>query len=45
MTQINSSMKQKQTHRYREQTRGCQGAGHRWGMDWEFEVNRCKHYV
>ena len=26
-TQINLSMKQKQTHRYREQTYGCQGVG------------------
>ena len=25
MTQINISMKQKQTHRYREQACGCQG--------------------
>ena len=25
MTQINISMKQKQTHKYREQTCGCQG--------------------
>ena len=27
MRQINISMKQKQTHRYREQTCGCQGGG------------------
>ena len=27
MTQINISMKQKQTHRYREQTCGCQRKG------------------
>ena len=26
-TQINLSMKQKQTHRYREQTYGCKGVG------------------
>ena len=26
-TQMNISMKQKQTHRYREQTCGCQGGG------------------
>ena len=31
-------MKEKQTHRYREQTCGCQGGG----MDWEFGVSRCK---
>ena len=29
MTQMNLSMKQKQTRRYREQTCGCQG----WGRD------------
>ena len=29
-TQINLSMKQKQTHRYREQTCGCQGEGEWW---------------
>ena len=27
MTQMNLSMKQKQTHRHREQTCGCQGGG------------------
>ena len=27
MTQINLSPKQKQTHRHREQTCGCQGGG------------------
>ena len=27
MTQMNISMKQKQTYRYREQTCGCQGGG------------------
>ena len=39
---MNLSMKQKQTHRYREQTCGCQGEGGRRGMDWEFGVSRCK---
>ena len=29
MAQMNLSMKQKQTHRHREQTCGCQGG---WGM-------------
>ena len=29
MAQTNLSAKQKQTHRYREQTCGCQGAGRR----------------
>ena len=32
MTQMNLSMKQKQTHRHREQTCGCQGGGE-WGRD------------
>ena len=41
MTQVNLSMKQKQTHRHREQTCGCQGGGWR-GMEWEFGVSRCK---
>ena len=27
MTQVNLSTKQKQTHRHREQTCGCQGGG------------------
>ena len=35
-------MKQKQTHRQREQTGACQGRGAGEGMDWEFGVNRCK---
>ena len=43
MTQMNLSMKQKQTHRHREQTCGCQG-GRRsgGGMDWEFGISRYK---
>ena len=40
MAQINLPIKQKQTQRHGEQTRGCQGAGS--GMDWEFSINRCK---
>ena len=40
MTQMNLSMKEKQSHRHREQTCGCQGEG--VGMDWKFEVSRCK---
>ena len=31
MTQMNLSMKQKQIHRHKEQTCGCQGGGE--GMD------------
>ena len=44
MAQMNLSTKQKQTHRHREQTCGCQGEGGRVrrGMDWEFGVGRCK---
>ena len=34
--------KQKQTHRHREQTCGCQGGGWWGGMDWEFGISRCK---
>ena len=38
---MNISTKQKQTHRHREQTCGCQGlAG--GGKDWEFEISRYK---
>ena len=41
MTQMNLSMKQKQTHEHREQACGCKERG--WErVDWEFEVNRCK---
>ena len=29
-------------HGLREETCGCQGGGRGSGMDWEFEVNRCK---
>jgi len=42
MAQMNLSTKQKQTHRHREQTCGCQGGGGRSGRDGEFGVNRCK---
>ena len=38
MTEINLSAKQKQTHRHREETRGCRGGG----MDWESGTSRCK---
>ena len=41
MTQMNLSMKQKQTHKYREQTCGCRNGG--WGgMNWESGISRCK---
>ena len=38
---MNLSTKQKQTHRYREQTCGCQG-GRRERDGLEFGVGRCK---
>ena len=46
-TQMNTSTKQKQTHRYREQAYGCQGRGCRGvdaggGKDREFGISRCK---
>ena len=37
---MNLSMKQKQTPRYREQTKGCQ-EGFGGGKDWECGINRC----
>ena len=41
MIQINISTKQKQTHRYKEQTCGCRsGVGRR--KDWEFGISRGK---
>ena len=39
MTQMNLLTKQKQTHRHRDQTCGCQG-GKSGGMDWEFGISR-----
>ena len=42
MTQMNLSTKQKQTHRHREQTCGCQGGVDGGGMDWKFEISRGK---
>ena len=42
MTQTNLSMKQKQTHRNREQTGGCRGEVCRGGMEWEFGTRRGK---
>ena len=35
-------MEQKQTHRHREQTCGCQWEGAGRGKDWEFGVSRRK---
>ena len=42
MTQMNLSPIQKQTHRHREQTCGCQGRQAMRGMNWEFGVSRYK---
>ena len=45
---MNLSTKQKQTHRHREQTCGCQerGVGGVWGgMEWEVGVSRCKLFI
>ena len=42
MAQMNLSTKQKQTHKHREQTYGCQEGGGGSGMDWAFGVSRCK---
>ena len=42
MAQMQLSTEQKQTHGHREQTCGCQQGGEGSGVDWEFEVNRCK---
>ena len=39
---MNLSTKQKQTHRHREQTCGCQRGAGRGGKDWEFGMNRGK---
>ena len=39
---MNLSTKHKQTHRHRDQTVVDKGEGVRGGMDWEFEMNRCK---
>ena len=43
MIQINLYTKQKQTHRHRKQTYGCQwGKGGEGGINWEHGVNRYK---
>ena len=42
MAQMNLSTKQKQTHRHKEQTCGCQGGGGGRRMDREFGVSRRK---
>ena len=42
ITQMSLFMKQKQTHRHREQNCGCKGGRSGGWMDWEFGVSRCK---
>ena len=39
---MNLSMKQKQTHRHREQTNGCRAGGVRGSKDWEFAISSYK---
>ena len=39
---MNIPTKEKQTHRHRKQTYGCQGGEGRRGVDWEFGISRCK---
>ena len=39
---MNSPMKEKQTHRHKIQTCGCQGGGGRRRTDWECRVSRYK---
>ena len=43
MVHLNLSTKQKQIHRHREETCGCQGRGRLGGgKNWKFGVSRCK---
>ena len=39
---IQKKKKRKLAHQYREQTCGCQEDKGRGGMDWDFEISRCK---
>ena len=39
---MNIYMKQKQTHRHKEPTCGCQGGGWGRGKDGELGISRCK---
>ena len=43
---MNLSMEQKQTHRHREQTCGCQGGGS-WGEEWSgrLELADANYYI
>ena len=42
MTQMNLSTKQKQAHKHRQLTCGCQGEKSGRGKDWELGINICK---
>ena len=42
MAQMKLSIKQKQTHRHRQQNCVTKAERARRGMDWEFRVVRCK---
>ena len=42
MAQVNLPTEQKQTHRHREQTFGCQWEAGEGGRDWEFGLSRCQ---
>ena len=44
MIQLDLSMKQKQTHRHREQTVVAKGEGAVGGVDWEFGSSRYWDY-
>ena len=45
MTQMNLPMKQKQMHRHKEETRGCQGGGAGGGCTGSLGLADTKYYV
>ena len=45
MAEMNLSEEKKQTHRYREQTCGCQAGGGECGMDWELGMVDANYYI
>ena len=45
MTQLNTSTKQKQIHRHREQTNGCQGGGGWERMEWRLRLADESNYT
>ena len=42
MKHVNLFIRQKQTHRHKEQNFSCQGEGGGGGMGWEFRISGCK---